>query len=82
MKITEHKIIKSSGNDSHHFITIDWFDRKWEMSINDNHVKKITTVHLWDTDHWRSFAGRDLYESIVYKTIKENKIIKLKYRIQ
>ena len=81
MKITSHKTITSTGNDKHHLITINWFNREWKIIINDNCIKKITTIHLWDNGQWRPFGGHDLNETIVYKAIKENKIIKLKYRI-
>lgn len=84
MKIKEHKIIKSPGNNGHQLLVIDWFDRDWKVVINDNHIKQITTVHLWDesSKEWRQFAGRDIEESIVYDTIKNNKIAKLKYKVQ
>ena len=81
MKIKEHKTLGSSGNDQHHFITIDWFDRDWKILINDNCIKKITTIHLWDNG-WRPFASRTLNEATVYNAIKSNKLIKLKYKVR
>ena len=82
MKITSHKTITSTGNDKHHLITIDWFDREWKIAVNDNHVKKITTIHLLDNGEWRPMAGHTLNESTVYKTILNNEIVKLKYKVQ
>jgi hypothetical protein len=81
MKIKEHETVGSSGNDQHHFITIDWFARDWKILINDNCIKKITTIHLWDNS-WRPFAGHTLNESTVYNAILNNEIIKLKYKVQ
>lgn len=84
MKIKEHRTVGSSGNDQHHFITIDWFNREWKILINDNCVKKITTIHLYDKDdqQWKPFAGRTLNESTVYKAILNNEIVKLKYKVR
>ena len=81
MKIIEHKIT-TSGPDNHQMVIVDWFNRKWKILVNDNTVKKITTAHLWDNGQWRSFAGYDLQETVVFNALKENKIVKLKYKVQ
>tara|TARA_R110002012_G_scaffold147133_1_gene305554 strand:- start:567 stop:812 length:246 start_codon:yes stop_codon:yes gene_type:complete len=81
MRIISQITQPSSGNDKHTIIVIDWFDREWKIILNDNCVKKITTVHLWDNG-WRPFDNRTHEEAIVNEWIAQGKIIKLKYRIQ
>lgn len=81
MRIISQSSISSSGNDQHIVITIDWFDREWKILINDNHILKRSVVHLWD-DEWRPFDNRSREESIIHEYIKQDKIVKLKYRIQ
>jgi len=81
MKIIEHKII-NHGPDKHQIVTVDWFDREWKILLNDNTIKKITTAHLWDDGQWRLFAGYDLQETYVFKALKENKIVKSKYKVR
>jgi len=82
MRILNHKKIISTGNDVHHSITIDWFDQEWKILINDNCVKKTTTIYLWDKREWRAFDNRTQSEAIIHKAILENKIVKLKYKVQ
>jgi len=81
MRIISQSSIISSGNDHHTVIIIDWFDREWKIIINDNHISKTSVVHLWDNG-WRSFDGRIREESIIHEYIKQNKIVKLKYKVQ
>jgi len=82
MIIRQHDTIKGTGGTGHHRIVIDWFDREWSILINDNHIQRVTTIHLWDTNEWRKFDGRSLEESVVLDAIKQNKIINLKYKAQ
>jgi nicotinate-nucleotide pyrophosphorylase len=81
MIIKEQRTISSGGGDKHRLLIIDWFDREWKIMLNDNHIKQITMVHLYDND-WRSFDGRTHEEAIVYDWIKQGKIVKLKYKVQ
>ena len=82
MIIKEHKTIKGLGKEQHHQIIIDWFDREWKILVNENALKKITIVYLWDNDKWRLFDGHTIEESIVYDALKTNKVVNLNYRIQ
>jgi hypothetical protein len=82
MIIKQHKITPSNGGDKHHIITIDWFNRDWNILINENHKQQIITAHLYDNNQWRTFDARTHEESVVYDWIKKGKIIKLKYKVQ
>ena len=81
MRILEHRLIGSDGADKHQHIIIEWFDREWKIMLNDNHKTKITTAHLYDNG-WRRFDNRTLEESIIFQHIKQEKIVKLKYKVQ
>ena len=82
MIIARHKSITSLGDEQHHELVIDWFDRDWKILITENVKRSTTTAFIWDNDAWRPFAGRSHEESIIYNWIKQGKIIKLKYKVQ
>jgi len=81
MKIKEHKTVTSSGGDRHHIITIELYNREWKIAVNDNSIKKITTLHLWDKGIWRPFKNHNVYESQVHELIKSGQIVKFKYKV-
>jgi len=84
LRIKEHKTIKSPGGDAHQLLIIEYANRDWKVMINDNHIKQVTTVHLWDDVRkgWHAFAGRTVHESAIYQSIIKNEIAKLKYKVQ
>jgi hypothetical protein len=81
MRILEHEVIGSDGGDKHQRIIIEWFNREWKILLNDNHKTKMTTAYLEDNG-WRRFDNRTLEESIIFDHIKQEKIVKLKYKVQ
>ena len=81
MRILEHKTTASNGKDKHHYILLDWFDCEWKIMLNENHIKQITTAHVYDNG-WRVFDNRTQSEAIIYDALKADKIVKLKYKVQ
>jgi len=81
MRILEHKSIISAGGAQHIAYSIEWFGRIWKIMINENNKKQITTIHVWD-DGWRPIDNRTHEESIIHEYIKQNKLTKLKYKVQ
>ena len=46
MIIARHKTITSLGDEQHHELVIDWFDRDWKILITEN-VKRSKHLHSY-----------------------------------